>query len=95
MIPDDLNRLVRPRPPEKKLGTPEKPATLRAMTGLAASGRGEIASPLSETSRTHYATAATIVSSDGVFTITYNPIESVSFTDANGNPVVLQFLEPV
>lgn len=94
MKPDDLNRLVRPQPPEKRLDAAMTPPAIRAKTGLASTTRGEIASPLTETDRTHYA-ARNVVSSDGVFTLSYTPVETISFTDANGKPVVLQFIDPV
>lgn len=89
----DVNRLVNDDPPRKKLDTPTVPDAIRDKTATAKLGSGSIASPLTETARTYY-DERTAVSSDGVFTFKYKPIQSVSFVDANGNPVALNLTEP-
>lgn len=94
MKTDDLNRLVNRTPAEVKLDPAQTPSALRTKRNTASMTRGEIASPLTETARTYYA-ARDVVSSDGVFTISYQPIESIAYTDANGKPVVFQYTDPV
>lgn len=89
----DVNRIVDDDPARNKLDTPAVPGAIRSKTSTATLGRGSIASPLTETARTYYA-ERTAVSSDGIFTFKYKPIQSVAFVDANGNPVALNLTEP-
>lgn len=59
------------------------------------SGGGGIASPLTEASyaaRTHW-TDKTILTSDGVWALKIKPIKSITFTDPDSNPVVLNFAD--
>lgn len=93
MNADDINRLVRPAPAERMLDSPSTPPAIRSKTGLVTPTSGQIASPLTETARTYFA-ERTAISSDGVFTFAYSPIESVTFADANGSAVVLQYVDP-
>jgi len=54
---------------------------------------GGIASPLTETARTHYAERA-VASTDGLFSVRITPIRSLTMLDADENIVVLNFLDP-
>lgn len=91
----DVNRLVDADEVQNKLGAATVPPTMRAKTATAKSGAGSIASPLTETTATRvYYTERTAASSDGVFTFKYKPIQSISFVDANGSPVVFNLAEP-
>jgi hypothetical protein len=59
MIRDDLNRLIKPKPPEKKLVTASNPSPIRSQTGLE---RKQVGSNDSE--------VVTVISTDGLFTFT-------------------------
>lgn len=93
MISDDLNRMIRPAPPEKKLDSAAPPAAIREKTGLSEPATGSVSSPITETVRTHY-TERNAVSSDGVFTVVYKPIKKLTCRDAKGGPVVFDFIDP-
>jgi hypothetical protein len=70
-----------PVPAGVGIGVPPDPRT--------STGGGGIASPLTETAyadRTFF-TAATIQSSDGIFTLNVSRLNTINFTDANGSPV--------
>lgn len=64
--------------------------------GPAASTGGGIASPLTETNysdRTYW-TDVNITSTDGFITFVHSPIKQMSFTDANGDNVVIDYKSP-
>jgi hypothetical protein len=54
---------------------------------------GGIASPLNETARTYYA-ERTVTTTDGLLTVRVRPIQTMSFADANGDPVAFNFADP-
>lgn len=57
---------------------------------------GGIASPLTETAgnRAYHSTDATMVSSDGMFTLQYRPVSVIEMTDANGAAVTFNYALP-
>jgi len=96
----DIQRLAEKRPGVVALDAASAPAPVLEKTGLgsaaraAASGGPGIASPLTETAyadRTWHAAVHTLTSTDGLFTIEYSCLESLTMTDANNSQVVLQF----
>lgn len=98
---DSLQQLTKPTGRATlRLPPLEQPTPIPAGVGVGApSGGGSsagIASPLSEpdpTSRTYHA-ARQLQSSDGLFAIEYQPLKSLSMTDATGREVVLEFADP-
>lgn len=96
-LKDSVNRLEQRPPADKRLPAAVTPAAKRATTGLAVANSAGIASPLTETAYADraYFNAQTLTSTDGIFTIEWEPIKTMSFTDANGNAAMLEFKEPV
>lgn len=99
---DDLNSVTKyPTTPKKKGRLPKakplrpsKPVVSRgAATGGAASTGGGIASPLSEVGPRSYGSPNTLISSDGLFVIVYQPLSTTTFTDGNGDPVKVNYLD--
>lgn len=100
-LADDVKKLAGKPPAEVRLQDAGTPPSIRQKTGLSPvarpSGSGNIASPLIETAYAdrEFYTAHTMTSTDGVFTFAWNPIKTTKFLDANGNPVVIEYKEPV
>jgi hypothetical protein len=99
-LKEDIQRLAATRPDVEALPGASDPAPILARTGLgssaraAASGGQGIASPLTETAygdRTWHTAVHTLTSTDGLFTIEFSCLESLTMTDANNSQVVLQF----
>ena len=79
-------------------GKPVSAIPARSGTALppSASTAG-IASPLTETDyadRTFY-TERNLQSTDGIFTLKVKPVHTITFNDANGSVVVMDYKEPV
>lgn len=78
---------------------PTKPRpTIPAASGVGSVGAGAgVASPFTEpdaNARTYHTTPRTVTSTDGVFTIEIQDIETVEMEDANGNAVEFEFDQP-
>lgn len=63
---DDLNRLVKPAPPENRLADPKTPPAIRTKTGLERVGAG---GPVNSHE-------VTVKSTDGVFTFTVKVVNA-------------------
>lgn len=94
-----LNRIVERKPSAPaQLGDPVD-NTVGEGTGYApepATDTAGIASPLTEkdaSKRTYYP-ATSLLSSDGMLEWQIEPLESLTMTDADGNPVLLEFANP-
>ena len=61
---DDITRLVKPPPPEKRLTPAETPLPIRAQTGLERKSAGDVES-----------TEVTVESTDGLFTFTVQVVK--------------------
>lgn len=100
-LADDVKKLASKPPAEVRLQDAATPPSIRQQTGLAPvarpGGNGNIASPLIETDYAdrEFHSPQTMTSTDGVFTFAWNPIKTTKFLDANGNPVVIEYKEPV
>jgi hypothetical protein len=95
-----LAELIERLSPKKRGKGRLKPAPGRSAIGESvataypsASAAGAISSPLTEVAdtRTYYATAQFLTSSDGFFVLEYYPVETVSFLDAGQNEVQVVF----
>jgi len=64
MLPDDINRLVKPPPAEKRLPAAVAPAAIRSKTGLERKQAGEVASQ-----------EVTVESTDGLFSFTVRVVK--------------------
>ncbi len=62
---DDINRLVRPAPPENRLAAAAAPRAIRAQTGLERRQVGEVPSE-----------EVTVQSTDGLFTFTVRVVSA-------------------
>jgi len=97
-VANDINRLTAPRPPRKTLRPVEPVGALPPSHGRGeykappATGAG-IAGPLQETSRTYAAEPEFIESIDGRGYWRVRRVESITMVDANGNEVVLSYLQ--
>lgn len=98
-IKQDINALVeQPRQP-RTLPPVEPVGGIPAGRGIApyraggggSGGDGGIASPLTEVSRTYHPDDI-VMSVDGVIAVAIMRTKEMSMTDANGNPVVMEFL---
>lgn len=98
-LKDDIQRLAHVRPGLDKLAAATDPAPILAKTGLGSvarkiAGSDGIASPLTEqdyAARTWHGATHTLTSTDGLFTIEYVCLESVTLLDANSAQVVMQY----
>lgn len=92
-LKDALNRMESPPEAAKRLSGARNPLAIRAATRTEQNAGSGIASPLREAdyaARTWHP-AQTFTSTDGIFTFSVRFLESVSFTDANGVGVVLEY----
>ena len=84
-----------PAKPVARGDAPRSVAAAQPAGSPTKSGSG-IASPLTETAyanRTWHAEKV-VVSSDGLFSMKIKPVKSISFTDANGEPVTIEYKSP-
>lgn len=95
---DNLRRLESPPDHTGDLRPMDKLRTIASRRGVAVSptpqgGTGGISSPLIETGREYYETMD--YAQDGAFIVfRAKPIKTLTFKDAEGNPVEMQFKEP-
>lgn len=95
---DDLNRLIRKPPADKRLATASTPTPIRSKAGLerviVAGVGGSIASPLTEASvaaRTYHENVY-VTTSDGLFA--WPAVKSITLTDGGGSEVIINFANP-
>jgi hypothetical protein len=99
-LQSDLTRLVKPSPGKAALPDATPLAAKQTGVGLARAAGNDgtgIASPLTETdytAREYHATEGELQTTDGFFVIKYQYIKSVSMTDAQDQPVKLEFDAP-